>query len=100
MQQHIDEQRGEDLRLAYVALTRAKHQAVVWWAGSCDSRNSALSRLLFARDGDGNVAPSGPPCRPTTAATARFRELRGRGPGARRASSARCSGRASPGRAT
>ena len=28
------EQRGEDLRLAYVALTRARHQAVVWWAGS------------------------------------------------------------------
>ena len=54
--QHVDEQRGEDLRLAYVALTRAKHQAVVWWAGSFDSRNSALSRLLFARDDSGNVA--------------------------------------------
>ena len=41
-QQHVVEQRGEDLRLAYVALTRARHQAVVWWAGSCDSRDSAL----------------------------------------------------------
>ena len=50
--QHVDEQRGEDLRLAYVALTRAKHQAVVWWAGSWNSRDSALSRLLFARDAD------------------------------------------------
>ena len=30
--QHEAEQRGEDLRLAYVALTRAQHQAVVWWA--------------------------------------------------------------------
>ena len=58
-QQHIDEQRGEDLRLAYVALTRAKHQAVVWWAGSWASRDSALSRLLFARDDEGNVKPSG-----------------------------------------
>ena len=57
--QHVDEQRGEDLRLAYVALTRAKHQAVVWWAGSYDSRNSALSRLLFARDDEGNIASSG-----------------------------------------
>ena len=38
--QHEAEQRGEDLRLAYVALTRAQHQAVVWWAGSWDSRNS------------------------------------------------------------
>ena len=59
LKQHVDEQRGEDLRLAYVALTRAKHQAVVWWAGSFDSRNSALSRLLFARDDAGNVASSG-----------------------------------------
>ncbi len=25
------EERGEDLRLLYVALTRARHQAVVWW---------------------------------------------------------------------
>ena len=57
--QHLEEQRGEDLRLAYVALTRAKHQAVVWWAGSWASRDSALSRLLFARDDGGNVAPGG-----------------------------------------
>ena len=45
----IAEERGEDLRLAYVALTRARHQAVVWWAGSWDSRDSPLGRLLFAR---------------------------------------------------
>ena len=31
------------------ALTRARHQAVVWWAGSYDSQNSPLSRLVFAR---------------------------------------------------
>ena len=52
---HVDEERGEDLRLAYVALTRARHQAVVWWAGSRDARNSPLGRLLFARKPDGNV---------------------------------------------
>ena len=28
------EQRGEDLRLLYVALTRTMHQATVWWAGA------------------------------------------------------------------
>ena len=39
--QHEVEERGEDLRLAYVALTRAQHQAVVWWAGSWDSRRLA-----------------------------------------------------------
>ena len=48
-EQYIGEQRGEDLRLAYVALTRARHQAVVWWAGSEDAANSPLGRLLFAR---------------------------------------------------
>ncbi len=47
-----DEERGEDLRLLYVALTRAKHQAVVWWAGSWQSQVSPLGRLMFARDGD------------------------------------------------
>jgi exodeoxyribonuclease V beta subunit len=49
------EQRGEDLRLAYVALTRAKHQAVLWWAAGKDSENSALFRLLFSRGADGSV---------------------------------------------
>ena len=37
----IAEQRGEDLRLMYVALTRARHQAVVWWAGTRDSARLA-----------------------------------------------------------
>jgi exodeoxyribonuclease V beta subunit len=53
------EDRGEDLRLAYVALTRARHQVVLWWAGSWDSRNASLTRLLFARDDAGVVAPTG-----------------------------------------
>jgi exodeoxyribonuclease V beta subunit len=57
--QHKVEQRGEELRLAYVALTRARHQAVIWWAGSWDSRNSPLGRLLFARQPDGAIAPEG-----------------------------------------
>ncbi len=30
----LEEARGEDLRLLYVALTRARHQAVLWWAGA------------------------------------------------------------------
>jgi exodeoxyribonuclease V beta subunit len=57
--QFVAEQRGEDLRLLYVALTRARHQVVVWWAGSYDSRNSPLGRLLFSRDEHGDVAPIG-----------------------------------------
>jgi exodeoxyribonuclease V beta subunit len=50
-----EEERGEDLRLAYVALTRARNQVVLWWAGSWDSRCSPLGRLLFGRDANGNV---------------------------------------------
>jgi exodeoxyribonuclease V beta subunit len=80
--QHDSEQRGEDLRLAYVALTRARHQAVVWWAGSWDSRHSALGRLLFAREPDGNVPPAGSFTPTDAAATARFHELAGVAPGA------------------
>jgi exodeoxyribonuclease V beta subunit len=58
-EQWVTEERGEDLRLLYVALTRARHQAVVWWAGSFDSRHSPLGRLLFARDDNGDVAANG-----------------------------------------
>jgi exodeoxyribonuclease V beta subunit len=49
------EEDGEELRLAYVALTRARHQAVIWWAGTRDSCTSPLSRLAFAREEDGTV---------------------------------------------
>ncbi|WP_052668972.1 UvrD-helicase domain-containing protein [Nitriliruptor alkaliphilus] len=49
---------GEGLRLAYVALTRAKHRAVVWWAKLQGSERSALARLLF-RDEDGAVVLTG-----------------------------------------
>ncbi len=58
-QQHQVEERGEDLRLLYVALTRAKHQAVIWWASAWDSQHSPLGRLLFAKDDKGNVAADG-----------------------------------------
>jgi exodeoxyribonuclease V beta subunit len=81
LRQHLVEQRGEDLRLAYVALTRAKHQAVIWWAASSGSRNSPLGRLLFAKGPDGNVAPDAN-FKPTDEAVKeRFRELAARAPG-------------------
>jgi exodeoxyribonuclease V beta subunit len=80
-QQSIVEQRGEDLRLAYVALTRAQHQAVVWWAGSWDSRKSPLSRLLFAREPDGTVAPSGESVPDDASAVQAFEALAAEAPG-------------------
>ena len=55
----VEEQRGEELRLLYVALTRARHQAVVWWAPGWHSRNSPLGRLLMFRGPGGSVAASG-----------------------------------------
>jgi len=79
--QYVIEQRGEDLRLAYVALTRAKHQAVIWWAGSRDSCHSPLGRLLFARDADGNIAPYGRSTPTDAAVVERFRELAASAPG-------------------
>ena len=75
VRRHRDEQRGEDLRLAYVALTRAKHQAVIWWAPSYDSRHSPLGRLLFAKGPNGNVAAEGRSTPGDEAADARFADL-------------------------
>ena len=81
MRRHRDEQRGEDLRLAYVALTRAKHQAVIWWAGSFDSRNSPLGRLLFAESPTGTSRPEGRSTPSDAAADERFAELAAQAPG-------------------
>ena len=44
------ERRGEDLRLLYVALTRARHRVVIWWARTQECRHSPLGRLLIGRD--------------------------------------------------
>ncbi len=58
-QNQLVEERGEDLRLLYVALTRAQHQAVLWWVGASDCQHSPLSRLLFDRDEQGVVRSYG-----------------------------------------
>jgi len=76
------ERRGEDLRHLYVALTRARHQAVIWWAGVRDCQHSALGRLLLARGPGGDVQPSGRPSEPKDAEVeAELRRLAGRAPG-------------------
>ena len=69
------EQRGEDVRLLYVALTRARHQAVVWWAGTWQGKDSPLSRLLFDRDEGGVVAAEGSTPPSDAEAVARFEEI-------------------------
>ena len=42
-----EEIEGDDLRLLYVAFTRAKHQLVIWWANTQKMSESPLARLLF-----------------------------------------------------
>jgi exodeoxyribonuclease V beta subunit len=79
--QELVEQRGEDLRLAYVALTRAQHQAVVWWAAAWNCRDSALGRLLFAREADGTVPATARDTPSDEAAWTRFEALRDEAPG-------------------
>ncbi|WP_083874268.1 UvrD-helicase domain-containing protein [Nocardia paucivorans] len=44
------EEAGEELRLCYVALTRAKCQVVAWWAPTFTTAVSPLHRLLLGRD--------------------------------------------------
>jgi exodeoxyribonuclease V beta subunit len=51
------EEMAERLRILYVALTRARHHTVVWWARNNYSLSNALTRLLFARDDDGVIVP-------------------------------------------
>lgn len=53
------EDADEDLRLAYVALTRAQCQVVLWWAPAYNAATSALHRLLFA-EREHTVAPGAP----------------------------------------
>ena len=40
------EARTEQLRLAYVTLTRAQHRCILWWGGFTDAQSSALASLL------------------------------------------------------
>ncbi|GAA4784145.1 exodeoxyribonuclease V subunit beta [Actinomycetospora chlora] len=46
---------GEDLRLLYVALTRAQGQVVCWWAPSTNTASSAVHRLLVGRPAPGTT---------------------------------------------
>ncbi|MDQ6784508.1 MAG: UvrD-helicase domain-containing protein [Actinomycetota bacterium] len=52
-----EEQDGEDLRKAYVALTRARHQVVVWWLAAQNTPKAALSRLVLRPPPERAAAP-------------------------------------------
>lgn len=64
---HRAEEAGEDLRLLYVALTRAQSQVVTWWVPATTVAASPVHRLLIGRPARGTEPP--PRCRvPTDAA--------------------------------
>ncbi len=48
-QTHDQEEAGEDLRLLYVALTRAMCQVVAWWAPAITTAGSSLNRMILGR---------------------------------------------------
>jgi exodeoxyribonuclease V beta subunit len=56
-QQGRREAAADDVRLTYVAMTRAQSQVVAWWAPSNDEPNGGLSRLLRGRAPGDPVVP-------------------------------------------
>jgi len=50
------ESSAEDLRLLYVALTRARHHTAIWWSYGRGTNRTAISKVLFART-DGVIDP-------------------------------------------
>jgi exodeoxyribonuclease V beta subunit len=48
---------SDDVRLTYVAMTRAQSQVVAWWAPTWDEPNGGLSRLLRGRQPGDPVVP-------------------------------------------
>jgi len=67
---HLAEEAGEDLRLLYVACTRAQCQLVAWWAPGSTASGAALHRLLFGGHRSGESPPPTVPV-PTEADAAR-----------------------------
>lgn len=59
-QQHSAFSADEELRVLYVALTRAASHAVAWWAPHKDVWSTPLHRLLHAHDASETGAPARP----------------------------------------
>ncbi|TQM10712.1 UvrD-helicase domain-containing protein [Pseudonocardia kunmingensis] len=74
---HRAEEAGEDLRLLYVALTRAQCQVVTWWVPATTTATSPLHRLLVGRPAPGTDPAEAYRVPADAAAMAGLRELAG-----------------------
>ncbi|GAB09205.1 exodeoxyribonuclease V beta chain [Gordonia araii NBRC 100433] len=80
---------GEELRLLYVALTRARSQVVAWWAPSTTTPGGAMHRVLFtalnraaaARSGGRYPIPDAVPLTDDAGEEALLRDVAGLHPG-------------------
>jgi exodeoxyribonuclease V beta subunit len=63
---------AEELRLTYVALTRAESQVVAWWGPSAYACDSGLTRMLLGRSADEAVVPATVPLPPAAEVDARL----------------------------
>ncbi|WP_225727533.1 MULTISPECIES: UvrD-helicase domain-containing protein [unclassified Nocardia] len=52
------EEAGEELRLLYVALTRAMCQIVAWWAPAITTAAAPLHRMILGRPDGGDLVPA------------------------------------------
>jgi exodeoxyribonuclease V beta subunit len=69
---HQHEDADEELRLAYVTLTRAQARVLAWWAPTANTGSAPLHRLLV-HDDPATVAPFTLPIPSDSEALARFR---------------------------
>ncbi|WP_200941784.1 UvrD-helicase domain-containing protein [Angustibacter sp. Root456] len=80
-ERHLDEERGEDLRLLYVALTRARSQVVAWYVPSSTSAGGPLSRVLLGDFAPGQQPPASVPTATDDTIAGRLHDLAARSGG-------------------
>ena len=70
---------AEELRLTYVALTRAESQVVTWWGPSARACDAGLTRLLLGRSAGDATVPASVQLPPASDVDARLEEWAGAG---------------------
>ncbi|MEJ5944115.1 UvrD-helicase domain-containing protein [Pseudokineococcus basanitobsidens] len=66
VREHQEAETDEELRLAYVALTRASSHLLLWWAGTTNTERAPLHRLLLGAGAAGELAGSASVVPPST----------------------------------